>query len=139
VAPRGVRRAGRALTGEIGKTLLAAAVVWIVIPVLTGFAMFTLVATPIGVALLAIALPALALVGYLVTGIRVGDALLTATRQRTEIRPMGAAATGLAILLGISLVPYLGPVVNALAALIGGGAVGLSLWRRARSPIEAAA
>ncbi len=139
IAPHGVRRVGHALTHEIGKTLLAALVVWIAIPLLAGGAMVTVVAAPLGMAILGIALPALAFVGYLVAGIRVGDAFLSTTRRRQEVRPIGAAAAGLAILLGLSLVPILGSIVNLLAVLLGGAALGLTVWRLARNSAQPAA
>jgi hypothetical protein len=132
IAPRGVRRAGETLTGEVGKTLLAALVVWLAIPLLAGIAMITVLGTPLGMTVVGIALPLLAIAGYLIAGIRVGDAFLYSTRRRYEVRPTAAAAVGIALLLVIGLVPLLGPIVNILAVLLGAGALALTLWRRAR-------
>ncbi len=136
LAPRGVRRAGGSLIGEVWKTLLAAVIVWIAVPIAAAVAVLTVIAAPLGMAVWTVGLPALALVGYLVAGIRVGDAFLGATRRCVEVRPIGAAAIGVLILIGLGLVPFVGPVVNVLAALLGAGAVALTLWRAARSRAE---
>ena len=139
LAPRGVRRTGETLTTEVGKTLLAALVVWIAVPLLAGLAMVTVVGAPLGMTVFAVALPALALLGYLVAGIRLGDAVLGTTRRRHEVRPTGAAAAGLAILLVVGLVPLLGAIVTFVAMIVGSGALALTLWRRARRPEHALA
>lgn len=134
VAAGPVRRAGAALTSKPGSTLLAGLVVWIALPVASGLLMATVIGIPTALGVLVFALPALGFVGFLVSGIRLGDWVIERLRGRPEIaHPYLAALVGVAILLLAAWIPLVGGLVTMLAALGGGAAVALRAWEAARS------
>lgn len=134
LAPRGVRRAGSALTQDIGKSLIVALLLWIVVPVAAVLSFAAIVTIPAGLGLFVFVLPALGLLGYLVVGIKIGDEILGAARKRVESRhPYGAAALGITILALIGLIPVIGGLVTLFSGLYGAGAVLVASWRTARS------
>jgi hypothetical protein len=133
VDPTGVRRAGTTLTGEPGMSLLTAAVLWICAPFAAVSAMTTVVGLPIGLGLFVFILPTLGFLGYLVCGIRLGDAALRRVRPADpRERPYLAAALGLTLLPVMGMVPFFGGLVTPLAATMGSGAVVLAAWRGSR-------
>jgi hypothetical protein len=133
VDPAGVRRAGDTLVNEPGMTLLTAFVLWICAPFAAVSAMTTVVGIPIGLGLFVFVLPALGFLGYLVCGVRLGDAVLRRTRAAdAPERPFVAAAAGLTLLPLLGMVPLLGPLMTLLAAGAGAGAVVLAAWRGSR-------
>ena len=71
-------------------------------------------------------MPALGFLGYLVTGIRLGDYIIGAMRGSDEAwHPYLAAAVGLGALVVAGWIPVLGAVVSPVAAFLGGGALAL--------------
>ncbi len=138
VAPGGARRAGAALFGEIGPTLLGAVVVWIGLPILAVLAFITLVGIPTSLALFLVVLPVLGVLGYLVSGIRLGEMMLGRTREPRG-HPYLAALLGVAVLQIVGWIPVLGPLVGFLAAVLGAGALAVIGWRALRTTEEAAA
>ena len=126
-----MRDAGDTLVREPGGTVLAAAVLWIGVPVLAMGVMSTVVGIPLGLGILVFVLPVLGLLGYLAAGIRVGTVVLRRTGDRAEpVRPYREALVGIAILLVLGMVPGLGALTTLLAATVGAGALVLSAWRR---------
>lgn len=142
VARGGMRRAGRMLTAEVGPTLLATVLLWGVAPVAAFWAMATLVGIPVGLGLFVFVLPVLGFLGYLVSGVRLGDALLRRVRGPDAMdRPYLAAGVGLLLLAVLGVVPVVGALVTIVAVMMGAGAVVLALWRgrtRADTPPAAA-
>lgn len=143
LVPHGVRRAEAALTRDVGKTVLASALLWIGLPiaiVLSFAAVFTI---PTGIGVLVFVLPAIGFFGYVVVGIRIGDAVLGGARHRNEaMHPYLAALVGIPLLALIGLVPVLGGLVTVLAGVLGGGAILVAAWRtvaRPRTPMPAPA
>ena len=142
VAPRGARRAGDALTSHFGPTLLATLFVWAGLPILAVMAMGTVVGIPIGLGIFLFILPALAFLGYLIVGIRLGDYVLGVIRGRDEAwHPYLAALVGLILLLFLGTVPILGSILSPIAAMLGAGTLALLAWREVRRPrqVEAVA
>lgn len=133
VDPAGVRRAGQTLTDEPGMTLLTAFVLWICAPFTAVLAVTTIVGLPVGLGLFVFILPTLGFLGYLVCGIRLGDATLRRVRAPdAPERPLLAAALGLTLLPLLGMVPFLGGLMTMLAVAGGAGAVALAAWRGAR-------
>ena len=99
-------------------------------PVATILLLATGIGAPLGL-LSALAYPGLLLVGYVSTGIALGDAILrrakpahaTASRWRASFAAMGTLAIAL-----IGWVPLLGSVVTFIALLLGVGAVVVQVW-----------
>ena len=130
IAGRQLSLSTRVLTGELAFSILGAVVVWIGLPVLALLAFLSVIGIPFGLALLLIALPALWFLGYLVTGARLGEALLSLGGHRPPAgHPYIATALGLIVLQLAGLVPLLGWAVMALAGIWGSGALGVTAFR----------
>jgi hypothetical protein len=92
-------------------------------------AVITVIGIPLGLAILAFVLPLLAVAGYLVVGIWIGEVILSGRRPgAAPERPYMAAVVGILALAVISLIP----VVGGLVSFMGFGAVVLLLWRNFR-------
>jgi hypothetical protein len=88
-------------------------------------AVVTVVGIPFGLGLLVLALPALFVVGYIVSGIWIGEWILGRTSTTASERPIKAAVIGLVIVGLVSFIPPIGGVIS----FIGFGAVMLLAWR----------
>lgn len=132
LAGRRVQHAGAVLSDDISVALVAAFALWIGLPVCALVLMPTLVGLPIGLALLLLVLPALACVGYLTSGVWIGAGLLARLGWETGRHDRyRAALLGTGVLLVGAGIPFVGAAVTPLAAFIGSGALGGSLWRAA--------
>ena len=65
-----LRRSATALTGEAGKTLVAALLVWIGLPILAILVGITVVGLPLAIAIVFLGLPTLWLLGHITAGTR---------------------------------------------------------------------
>lgn len=136
IAPDLARRAGRTITSDLGPTILAALLVWIVIPIVGVLLFATIVGIPTALALWLVALPALGFVGFLVAGIRIGE-YITA-RNGGVGHPYLASFVGLVALIIVGAVPVIGPLVVAIAGFLGSGALALHAFRAIRGPQQPA-
>jgi hypothetical protein len=135
VAPEPLRRAGAALTDEIGKSALAALIVWVALPIVAVALFATVIGIPTALGFFVFVMPTIGFLGYLVTGTRLGDWIVGRVRGRVEAyHPYLAAILGVGILLVAARVPVLGALVTPLAGILGGGAIGLVAWRAIRTP-----
>ncbi|MBL8960761.1 MAG: hypothetical protein JNJ98_12980 [Gemmatimonadetes bacterium] len=133
-APHGVRAAGDLLRTDLGRVAIAALVAWIVMPMIAVMLVPTLVGLPMGLGYFVFVLPTLWFVGLLVAGTWVGDQVLGRIRGRVEAtRPWLAAMIGIATLLLLGRLPFVGAAIFILVAL-GGGTVALTTWRNVRGP-----
>ena len=130
VAPAGLTRAARAIADSPGPTVLAAFAVWLGLPIAGALVALTIVGIPTALAVWVGALPVLALVGYVVTGLRIGQAILT--RNEGVGHPYMATFVGVLTLFVVGLVPFIGWLVGIAAAFVGGGAAALVAWRTIR-------
>ncbi|HUS81819.1 MAG TPA: hypothetical protein VM013_01005 [Dehalococcoidia bacterium] len=122
------------LTGELAYSILGAVALWIGLPAVAVLAFLTVAGIPFGLALLFFALPLLWFLGYLVTGARLGRALLELPGRRTPAdHPYVYAALGLIILQIVVLVPVVGWAIGALAGIWGSGALAVTAFRAGRS------
>jgi len=135
VAPDFARRAGRTITAALGQTIVAALILWIVVPIL-GIALFaTVIGVPTALTIWFALLPAVGLVGLLVAGVRLGEYV---TGGRDGIgHPYLAAFIGTVILMLVGAVPVLGPIAVAVAGFLGSGALALLAYRAVRSQPQA--
>ena len=135
VASRQVRAAGSVISREAGQALLAAIAGLVGITVVGTMAIVTIVGIPLGIAILLGVLPCLAIVGYLVAGIWIGERILEQVSPgRNPERPYLAAIVGVFALDVVSIIP----VVGGIAAFLGFGAVVLLGWRTFRDRPDAA-
>jgi hypothetical protein len=127
---RQLRTAGNLLTKQPGASLLAAAIVWVGLPILAVLALVTVVGIPLGLAVLFFVLPVLWFVGYLVAGARLGAVLARRFGGAdAPDRPYLAAIIGLFVFQVIALVPIVGGLLVALAGFVGAGALGYLAYR----------
>lgn len=125
LAGRQVRAAGELISQRPWQTL-AVGVVGLFLPAIVATALFvTVVGAPLAIGLLFGLWPAVGFLGYLVTGIWMGDLLLARSGDRARERPYLAAVVGLVVLQVLAFVP----VVPFVASLFGYGAVLLLAWR----------
>jgi hypothetical protein len=136
IGGRQLTGAGNLLTGQTGASLLAAAVVWIGLPILAVLALVTIVGIPLGLAVLVFVLPALWFLGYLVVGTRLGAVLARRFgAQDAPEHPYVAAVVGLFVFQVIGLVPVVGGLLVALAGFVGAGALGYLAYRAYRGRV----
>jgi hypothetical protein len=131
LAARQVRAAETLISREPVKTFVIGLVSVFVIPIVAVLALVTVIGLPVGLAILLGLWPLAAFVGYVVTGIWIGDWLLHRAVGDPARRPYAEATIGVLILAILSAIPVLG-VVSAIASLFGFGAVLLLVWRTLR-------
>jgi len=129
LAGRQVREATALISTEPLPVLAAALIGLIGLVTAAIVAMITVVGIPFGLGLLLLVLPALFVIGYIVVGIWLGEAILARTSPGVvRERPYFAAVVGLTILGIVSILPPIGGLIS----LVGMGAVVLLMWRVVR-------
>ena len=131
LAARQVRAAETLISREPAKTFLVGLVSIFVIPIVAVVALVTVIGLPVGLIILLGLWPLAGFVGYVVTGIWVGDWLLHRAVGDPARRPYIEATIGVLILAIVSAIPILG-FLAAIASLFGFGAVLLLVWRTLR-------
>jgi cytoskeletal protein CcmA (bactofilin family) len=131
LAEQSVEGAARLIRANPGNTVLTAIVVVVGLPMVAFSLIVTGIGIPLGIMLLMAGLPALALLGYLVTGTTVGHLALRLLPRDLD-NPYLAAATGLLLLQVVALTPGLGVLAVILASQLGAGALFYRVWRRKR-------
>ena len=125
LAGRQVRAAGALIVKE-PVMVLGAGVLGLAALLTVGvLAVVTIVGIPFAIGLLAIALPGLFVIGYIVTGIWLGELILAQSSRAPGERPYLAAIVGLTV---IGLISFL-PPIGGLLSFVGFGAVMLLSWR----------
>lgn len=125
LAGRQLRAAGALITEEPGMVVAAAFVGLIGLLMAGILAIVTVVGIPFGIGLLALVLPALFIVGYIVAGIWIGEWVLGRSSPVAHERPYRAAVVGLALVGLVGVIPP----VSGLISFVGFGAVVLLAWR----------
>jgi hypothetical protein len=128
---RQVRTAEWLISTEPLRTFVAGIAMVVVPPFIAVLLMATVVLLPVGLALLLIAWPVLAFLGWLVGAIWIGEWILrVGGRPAPERRPYLGVTLGLIVATLVSLIPLVGVVIS----LFGMGAVALAGWRMLRRP-----
>ena len=112
--------------------VLAGLAFWLLLPLIAVLLLITLVGLPTAFAVWFGVMPVFAFVGYLATGIWLGE--LMVAREGGVGRPYLAAFVGTFVLVITSIIPGLGWLVGGLASLLGGSALALLAWRSLRTP-----
>ncbi|HWB41704.1 MAG TPA: polymer-forming cytoskeletal protein [Gemmatimonadales bacterium] len=107
--------------------LLTMAVLWLGVPLATVPVFATIVGIPIAVAILLFVLPALWVLGYVVTGRAIGRAMVRGSSAGET--PLLEVAAGLLVLQAAGLVPAIGGVLVLIAGQAGAAALALRAWR----------
>jgi hypothetical protein len=125
LAGRQVRAAGALITNE-PVMVLVAGIAGVIGLVTAGIvAIVTVVGIPFGVGLLAVVMPVLFVIGYIVAGTWLGELVLRQSSPVVRQRPYLAAVVGLTVVGLVSLVPPVGGLIS----FVGFGAVMLLSWR----------
>lgn len=125
LAGRQVRAAGALFTKEPAMVIVAAFLGLIALVAIGTIAIVSLVGIPFAIGLLGIVLPGLFVIGYIVTGIWLGELILAQSSPVARERPYLAAIVGLTI---VGLVGWV-PPIGGLISFVGFGAVMLLSWR----------
>lgn len=131
VAPGTARRAGDAIRHSFGQVVISGLVLWLAVPIVGGLLFATIVGVPTAIAIWLGLLPAMGFLGYIVTGIWLGELLVA--RDGGEGHPYLASFLGILLLIIAGIIPGLGGLIGGLAALLGGSALALLAWRGFRS------
>ncbi len=144
LAGRSLIASSEMIAGAPGGSLLTALLLWVGLPALAFFAFVTVIGIPLGFAIFAV-LPALTLLGFLVSSTAVGR--LVMRRRRTASPPDAIAVVheplyaevtlGVLILQILGFIPGLGGLVIIFAGLLGAGALIYYAWRHRRDGLTA--
>lgn len=117
------------ITERTGATVLATLIGGILIPVFAVLAFLSVFGIPVGLGLLLLLMPIMLGLGYVVAGTRLGLWLVERERDPATIEhPYLAAVLGVVVLHVVGLVPFLGGLIQVLAAVVGAGALTLLAW-----------
>ncbi len=119
VAAGTMRRAGEALTDDLPGSLGATLLLFVVAPAVAVLLFFTVVGVPLSLTYLVVVLPLLALAGFSVSALRLGQWML----RSDSPRPYGAVLLGGVVLAAVGLVPFAGQVLVSAACALGAGAL----------------
>ena len=126
---RQVRSAEWLISREPFRTFVAGLALLCLPPIIAVLLIVTVVLLPVGLVLMLFVWPALMFLGWLVASIWIGDWILRTTgRPAPERRPYLGVTIGLIVATILSVVPLVGAVI----ALFGMGAVTLAGWRMLR-------
>ncbi|MEZ4589240.1 MAG: polymer-forming cytoskeletal protein [Gemmatimonadales bacterium] len=133
-------RAVRALSERPGASLASAAIVYVGLPFVAFFALVTLIGSVLGVGILAVLMPALWVLGYLVASAWLGRRLLPLLKaEEPPERPYAAATLGVIAAQVIGLVPLVGGLAVMVAGCLGAGTLAHLAWTEWRRPTREAA
>lgn len=131
VAPGTARRAGSAIRHSFGQVVLAGLILWLAVPIVGVLLFATIIGVPSAIAIWLGLLPVMAFLGYIVTGIWLGE--LIVAREGGVGHPYLASFLGILLLVIVGIIPGLGGLIGFLAALLGGSALALLGWRGFRN------
>ncbi len=137
VAGRQLAEAAALIPQRPGPVILTAAILVIGLPTLAILSFLSLIGIPLGLVIAFFVIPALALLGFVVTATWIGA---TAVRrwggrervERQRERPYLAVLIGVLALQVIGIIPLLGGFVVLLASQLGAGALVYRTWAAAR-------
>ncbi|HWO72021.1 MAG TPA: hypothetical protein VNN21_00515, partial [Dehalococcoidia bacterium] len=132
VGGRQLREAAQRMTSDPVNVVIGAVFVAVALPALAAIAAITLVGIPLALAVLLVVLPSLLILGYIVAGARLGGAIIgLASDAEAEGHPYAATAVGLLVLQLLLLLPVIGFLIAAIAALWGAGALAYGAFKAA--------
>lgn len=127
---------GELLRRRLLQSILTGVALFVGLPILAVLAFVTIIGIPLGVVILLVVMPALWVLGYIVSGTWVGRKVVAALGQvERPRRPLLAASLGVLILQVIGLIPTLGPLVTLIAGAIGAGALVYRIVFRPDAPV----
>jgi hypothetical protein len=124
-------RVAATLRARVGMSVLIGFVALICVPVAAVLFLITIIGVPLGLLTIALYL-VLLVVGYVSTGISIGDWLLKrmmSDRANTALWRIGGAIAGVLIVSLLARIPWIGGWVVLIALLAGLGALTLQVWQ----------
>jgi hypothetical protein len=130
VAPQTLRASASYLSAHAGRSALSAVVIACVLPVVAILSFATVIGIPLGLTLMVAVIPALAFLGYLVSGAALGDAMMSKFFGATppEERRYRTVALGLLMLQVCAAIPVIGGLLVFIASLMGVGGLVAQGW-----------
>lgn len=128
----GLDGAARLPTRAPGGTLLTTVVMVVGLPMIATLAFISGLGFVLGIFVLVFLIPALSLIGYLVSALAMGRGLLRIP-ERPERSDYVSVATGVFVLQLLALMPVVGVLIVILAGQIGAGALIYQTWRQQRA------
>lgn len=125
------------LLTQPGPSVLTALIVWIGLPLLAFLSFITVIGIPLGLLIIFLIMPILALLGYIVAGELVGRWLGSVVNMPPH--RYGTVLVGLIALQLVGLVPVIGGPIATIAGLAGTGALVYRIFRGSRGPHAAPA
>ncbi len=119
------------LRRHAGKSLLVGFITFVCVPVAALLFLITIIGVPLGL-LTVLAYLLLLLVGYVSTGISIGDWALQRAKSdasQSMLRRIFSAIIGVLIVSLLARIPWLGGWVVVVALLVGLGALALQIWQ----------
>lgn len=112
------------------ESVVAGLVTWVLLPIVAILTFITIIGIPVGLGLLFVVIPLLALMGYMVAAYWLGARVVTMTNIRAgRYLSLGI---GLVLLVLVGAIPWFGGVVTFFATLFGTGALIYLLYARRR-------
>lgn len=127
------------LRAHAGKSLLVGFITLVCVPVAALLFLITIVGVPLGLLIL-LAYLLLLVIGYVSTGISIGDWALRRARSdapQSTMWRIGSAILGVLIVSLLARIPWLGGWVMLAALLVGLGALALQIWQLRTSKTSA--
>lgn len=112
------------------ESALSGLLTWVLIPILAILSFITIIGIPVGIGLLIVVIPPLALAGYVAAAYWLGLRVVTMASLRWG--RYVTLLTGLVILALVNLLPWFGGVITFIATLFGTGAIVYDLYRSRR-------
>jgi hypothetical protein len=138
IGGRQLREGAQRMTGEVVGVIVAAVFLVVAAPVIAAVSMATLVGIPFGIGLLVFLLPALWLLGYIVSGARLGGTLVGLASKGSGDHPYAATVLGIILLQLIILIPGIGILVALAAGLWGAAALLVGAFKAAAGRAQTA-
>lgn len=133
IAGAQLERAGEAMAAATWQSIVAGIVTVIGLPIVAALAIASIVGIPLGLGILAMVMPALAFLGFIVAGAWLGNLILRRPRREgAPVHPFAETALGLVILEAVLLVPGFGFVAFLVLGTWGMGALVYLAWKSLR-------
>jgi cytoskeletal protein CcmA (bactofilin family) len=139
IMPAFYARVAETVRTRAAMSLLTGFIALICVPVLALLFLITIIGVPLGLLTIAMYLMLL-VVGYVSTGISIGDWLLTRVKSdqsSSTLWRIGGAVVGVLIVSLLARIPWVGGWVVLAALLVGLGALTLQIWQSRRQKTNA--
>ena len=131
VGGRQLENAATAMTKHLPNTIVGGVFLWVALPILAFFLLFTVVGLLLSLTVLLFVLPVMWVLGYIVAGSRLGLAITGRLGREHSGKPLLAAGLGVFLLQIVAIIPFIGWVIVAIAGLWGAAALAYTAFAAA--------